>query len=89
MTRLARWRAHHGVEATTLATLLGVSVATLEDIENGAALAHEDRFALLELFDNSHAVKVLLSTRAEAPAEEAELLRSMTLAYTRTLARWR
>lgn len=88
MTRLARWRAYQGVPAITLATLLGISTQTLADIENGAALAHEDRFALLELFDNSHAVKMLLSTRTESPAEEAELLRSMTLAYTRTLARW-
>lgn len=88
MTRLARWRAHHGVEPMTLATLLGISTQALADIEDGAPLSHEDRFALLELFDNSHAVKVLLSTRTEAPAEEAELLRSMSLAYVRTLARW-
>lgn len=73
----------------TLATLLGISTQALAEIEEGAPLSHEDRFALLELFDNSHAVKMLLSTSTESPAQEAELLKAMTLAYTRTLARWR
>lgn len=77
------------IEPPTLATLLGTTVETLDEIETTGRAYDADKYALGILFDGLTIGQVLSARPAEDAANEEMLLQRMDSAFRHTLLSWR
>lgn len=87
-SRLYRWREErNSIRREAIATLLGVSVDDLAQLETGGIVDGPNKLALELLFDERLTLGQILSSKV---VEEEEAIQAeMDAAFRRTCERWR